>query len=85
MKPSDQRAFESFDNLPASAGVRLPVVAALFGISSATVWRWTKSDLLPKSTRVGRVTSWNVGELRSRLKASESKGSDSETIDVSTN
>jgi len=39
MKPSDQRAFESFDNLPASAGVRLPVVAALFGISSATVWR----------------------------------------------
>jgi len=85
MKPSDQRAFESFDNLPDSAGVRLPVVAALFGISSATVWRWTKSDLLPRSTRVGRVTSWNVGELRSRLKTRESSIPIEEATDVSVN
>lgn len=67
MKTSDQTALRTFDSLPASAGVRLPVVAALFGISSATVWRWTKSDRLPQPTRIGRVTFWNVGELRTLL------------------
>ena len=69
MKSSDQTAFDTFDSLPDSAGVRLPVVSALFGISRATVWRWSKSGYLPRPTRIGRVTFWNTGELRIRLKA----------------
>lgn len=68
MRNADRSAFASFDSLPSSAGVRLPVVAALFAISSATVWRWCKSGQLPQPTRIGRVTLWNVGELRIRLK-----------------
>lgn len=68
MKRSDQSNFDSFDRLPESAGVRLPVVAALFGISPATVWRWSKAGALPAPSRIGRVTIWNVGELRVRLK-----------------
>lgn len=68
MRDSDRLAFANFDSLPSSAGVRLPVVVALFGISPATVWRWCKSGYLPQPTRIGRVTLWNVGELRVRLK-----------------
>lgn len=69
MRDTDRSAFASFDSLPSSAGVRLPVVAALFAISPATVWRWCKSGHLPQPTRIGRVTLWNVGELRLRLKS----------------
>lgn len=68
MRDTDRSAFANFDSLPSSAGVRLPVVSALFAISPATVWRWCKSGHLPQPTRIGRVTLWNVGELRVRLK-----------------
>lgn len=54
----------NFDKLPDSAGARLPVVAALFGIGTATVWRWSRNGTLPKPTRRGRVTFWPVGALR---------------------
>lgn len=64
LKPVHQRALEDFDRLPDSAEVRLPVVAALKGISTATVWRWSASSKLPKPTRRGGVTTWNVGALR---------------------
>lgn len=74
MRDSDRLAFATFDSLPSSAGVRLPVVVALFGISSATVWRWCKSGHLPRPTRIGRVTLWNVGELRMRLKSPNKPG-----------
>jgi predicted DNA-binding transcriptional regulator AlpA len=69
MRDSDRRAFEEFDELPASALVRLPVVCALFSISAATVWRWCNSGHLPKPTRIGGVTFWNVGRLRKALNA----------------
>ncbi len=68
MRDTDRSAFANFDGLPSAAGVRLPVVSALFAISPATVWRWCKSGHLPQPTRIGRVTLWNVGELRVRLK-----------------
>lgn len=74
MRDSDRLAFANFDSLPSSAGVRLPVVVALFGISPATVWRWCKSGHLPQPTRIGRVTLWNVGELRVRLKTRTTPG-----------
>ncbi len=61
-------ALHEFDQLPAMASVRLPVVANLFSISRATVWRWCASGQLPAPIRIGGVTSWNVGELRHRLR-----------------
>lgn len=62
-------ALKNFDALPDSAEVRQPVVEALFGISAATVWRWSKkAGRLPKPHKRGpRVTTWNVGELRAVL------------------
>jgi predicted DNA-binding transcriptional regulator AlpA len=56
---------EQFDKLPDAAHVRLPVVCALFGISRATAWRWTKQGRLPSPQKLGPgVTTWNVGALR---------------------
>lgn len=65
LRPVDQKALEGFDHLPESANVRLPVVAALCGVSPVTVWRWSKSGRLPTPRRLSEgVTGWNVGELR---------------------
>ena len=59
------KALAHFDNLPDSAHVRLPVVAAWRGISEATVWRHVKAGLLPVPVKLGpNTTAWNVGALR---------------------
>lgn len=61
-------ALENFDRLPDSAHVRQPVVEALFGCSSASVWRRVGQGRLPKPQKFSpRVTTWNVGELRRTL------------------
>jgi len=61
-------ALEAFDYLPISANVRLPVVMALYGISSASVWRNCKNGNIPKPRKLTtRTTVWNVGELRAAL------------------
>lgn len=57
-------ALSSFDSLPDSAHVRAPTVAALFGVSVVTVWRWSKTGKLPAPIKRGATTSWNVGALR---------------------
>jgi predicted DNA-binding transcriptional regulator AlpA len=57
-------ALSSFDSLPDSAHVRVPVVAALHGVSVVTVWRWARSGKLPKPIKRGGVTAWQVGQLR---------------------
>jgi predicted DNA-binding transcriptional regulator AlpA len=63
--PTIPAALAQFDKLPDSAYVRLPVVAALKGISPATVWRWVKSSRLPAPSRLSPgVTAWRVGDLR---------------------
>lgn len=63
-------ALKNFDSLPDSANVRLPVVAALRGCSTATVWRDVKRGLLPAPRKLSeRVTAWNVGQLRRCLAA----------------
>lgn len=69
MKRAELSALTQFDELPASAHVRLRVVAALFGISTATVWRWSKSGQLPEPVRMNGVTMWNVAALRSHMPA----------------
>lgn len=65
-------ALKQFNDLPDSAGARLPVVQALFGgISAPTVWRWTRDGKLPAPTKRGGVTTWPVGGLRRALSAAE--------------
>lgn len=62
-------SLENFDNLPDSANVRQPIVEALFGCSSATVWRWVKAGIIPAPRKFSsqRITAWNVGQLRAAL------------------
>lgn len=62
---------KQFDDLPDCAHVRLPVVSRLFGISASTVWRRVNDGSLPKPRKLSaRVTTWNVGELRTALNLS---------------
>ena len=61
-------ALRNFDYFPDSANVRQPVVQALVGCSSATVWRMVHRGTLPAPRKLSeRVTAWNVGELRQAL------------------
>jgi len=62
-------ALRDFDHLPNSQQVRLPVVKALLGVSSATVWRMVKAGKLTAHRLTERTTTFNVGELRSLLSA----------------
>lgn len=65
-------ALITFDSQPNAANVRLPVVMALYGISSASVWRNVKNGNIPKPRKLTtRSTVWNVGELRAALKLKE--------------
>jgi predicted DNA-binding transcriptional regulator AlpA len=68
-------ALRHFDELPDSAGVSLPIVKAVTGAGSdATVWRWSKSGLLPKPYKAGpNSTRWNCGELRHAIAAMKSR------------
>lgn len=61
-------ALANFDHSPDDARVRLPIVAALFGYSPATVWRRVKAGGLPAPRKDGRTTYWLVGELRAKLR-----------------
>jgi predicted DNA-binding transcriptional regulator AlpA len=74
---ADRVALQNFDQLPDSAHVRLPVVAALFGISHVTVWRWSKRGLLPRPSRINSITFWQAGQLRACLATHEASASSS--------
>jgi len=63
-----------FESLPDCAIVRLPIVRQLFGISSPTVWRWSKNGLLPTPIRVAGITGWQVGAIKLALKRHSQKG-----------
>lgn len=59
----------NFDSLPDAGFVRLPVVAALFACSPATVWRRVKAKSLPEPRKLSeKVTAWRVGDLRKALR-----------------
>ena len=63
-------ALANFDALPNSAYIRLPVVMALYGISSSTVWRNVKNGSIPSPSKLSeRCTAWNVGQVRVALAA----------------
>lgn len=60
----------NFDSMPDSAYIRLPVLKALYGVSSATIWRGVKSGVIPKPKKLTeRTTAWNVGQVRAALLA----------------
>ena len=40
-------ALANFDAMPSSAYIRLPVLKALYGVSSATIWRGCKNGTNP--------------------------------------
>lgn len=60
-------ALVNFDLFPDSAYIRLPVVKALLGVSSATIWRMVKAKRLKTHKLTPRTTTFNVGELRQAL------------------
>lgn len=60
-------ALIGFDTLPDSARVRLPVVTALLGVSSATVWRMVKAGTLKTYKLTARTTTFGVSDLRALL------------------
>lgn len=60
-------ALKNFDSLPEDARVRQPVVEALFGFSSATLWRRVKAGSIPQPLKDYGCTSWRVGDLRQSL------------------
>lgn len=67
-------ALRNFDALPDAASVRLPVVCALFGISSPTAWRWVRKGTLPAGRKLSEgCTAWNVGQLRKALNGEDWK------------
>jgi predicted DNA-binding transcriptional regulator AlpA len=67
-----KNCISNFDYLPDSSNVRLPVVKALYSVSSATIWRNVKTGNIPKPRKLtSRTTVWNVGELRAALKDKE--------------
>jgi len=64
-------ALANFDAMPDSAYIRLPVLKALYGVSSATIWRNVKKGAIPKPSKKlsERCTAWNVGAIRADLAA----------------
>lgn len=70
LKKAIPEALENFDKLPDSAYIRLPVLKALYGVSSATIWRGVKTGAIPKPSKLSeRCTAWNVGLIRTALAA----------------
>jgi predicted site-specific integrase-resolvase len=69
MKRTHSETVTGFDTLPDSAGVSDQVVADVLGVSRVTVWRWSKSGLLPAPSKRGGATRWSVGALRRAMSA----------------
>jgi predicted DNA-binding transcriptional regulator AlpA len=62
------QALSSFDQMPNSSYVRLPIVRALYGVSTATIWRNCSKGLMPSPVKLSqRCTAWNVGLIRADL------------------
>lgn len=67
--PAIPEAAKHFEQLSPECQVRLPVVKIMLGISGATVWRMVAAKKLTAHRLTERTTTFNVGELRSLLKA----------------
>lgn len=59
---------QNFENMPDDARVALPVVCALFGRSTSSIWRDVKAKRIPQPIKGGpRCTRWLAGDLRAAL------------------
>lgn len=56
-----------FKDSPDEARLRANAVAALMGVSLATVWRRAASGAIPRGRREGGTTTWTVGQMRKVL------------------
>lgn len=65
--PTINPVLRDFDQLPSSQHIRLPIVKAILGVSSATVWRMVKAKQLKTYKLTERTTTFNVGEIRALL------------------
>ena len=60
----------AFQTLPGEALIDVKFVAILFGCSENTVWRRSRSGVLPVPIRVSpQQTRWRVGDVRCALAA----------------
>lgn len=57
-------AIKSFDALPDAAHVPAKTVAAIIGMSEASIWRMVKAGRLTAKKIGERATRFNVGEIR---------------------
>ncbi len=56
-----------WNSLPDDAYVRVVTVAAVFGVSVPTIWRWAKPEvgILPKPHKLTpQTTAWTAGQVR---------------------
>jgi predicted DNA-binding transcriptional regulator AlpA len=60
---------ENFDAMPNAAMVPARTVAAVIGMSEATVWRMAKAGKLTAKKVGERATRFNVGEVRKLIAA----------------
>lgn len=61
-------ALSNFQNLPDSGFIRLHTVKRLYGVSSATIWRWTKASKIPAPVQLSEgCTAWSVKAIRADL------------------
>lgn len=66
---SDSQPAVTLHGLPVRGYLReSQLIPAIIPISSATLWRWSKSGKFPKPARLGpRVTAWRVEDVRAWL------------------
>jgi predicted DNA-binding transcriptional regulator AlpA len=54
-----------WNELPDDALVRVVTVAAVFGVSVPTIWRWAKVGILPRPHKLtAQTTAWTAGQVR---------------------
>lgn len=59
---------DSRNTLPATGYVSASTLAALLETSPTTIWRWSKSGILPKPVKLGAgTTRWRVEEVNEAL------------------
>jgi len=69
MKKIGLKSVADFDKLPDSAYIRINAVAEIFGCSKPTIYRMIQRGEFPSPRALSpRTTSWNVGELRIKMK-----------------
>ena len=62
--------FPDLKTMSDSGFIRLPQVKFLYGVSSASVWRFCRNGKIPAPVKLSeRVTAWSVGAIKADLAA----------------